>query len=155
MTPAAHDPYQQRVYDAENAALADGGRVFRRFAELERWVESVVLGPDWEAMFPDAPLDVAVLRRSRSATFSAANLPGHGQDAAIWIRDGSWDVVTVVHELAHVAAGTAPDPTGAHGAEFTTALLRLWRAKLGVHAYGALRSALDARAVPYHRARLR
>ena len=145
------DPYRDAVYRAEHEALPDGGRRFRRFAELEAWVEWVVLGPMWEARFPEAPLEVAVLRRSRGATFSAAHVTPDGDAAAVWIRDGSWDAVTVVHELAHVAAGRAHDPTGPHGARFTTALLQLWRELLGVHAYGALRSALDAQGTPYRR----
>ena len=145
------DPHRDAVYRAEHLALPDGGRRFARFVELESWVEQVVLGPRWEALFPDAPLEVAVLRRSRSATFSAAHVTPEGDAAAIWIRDGSWDAATVVHELAHVAAGAAPDPTGPHGRGFATALLRLWRELLGVHAYGALRSALDDQGVPYHR----
>ena len=145
------DPHREAVYRAEHCALPDGGRRFARFAELEAWVEQVVLDPSWEAMFPDAPLEVAVLRRSRSATFSAAHVTPAGDAAAIWIRDGSWDAATVVHELAHVASGSSPDPTGPHGRRFATALLRLWRELLGVHAYGALRSALDDQGVPYQR----
>lgn len=151
MSDRKADPHRDAVYRAEHQALPDGGRRFARFAELEAWVEQVVLGPRWEALFPEAPLEVAVLRRSRSATFSAAHVTPEGDAAAIWIRDGSWDAATVVHELAHVAAGTAPDPTGPHGRRFATALLRLWRELLGVHAYGALRSALDDQGVPYQR----
>ncbi len=148
---AAGDPHRDAVYRAEHDALPDGGRRFRRFSELEAWVEQVVLGPAWEALFPDAPLEVAVLRRSRGATFSAAHVTPDGDAAAVWIRDGSWDAATVVHELAHVAAGPSPDPTGPHGSRFATALLRLWRELLGVHAYGALRSALEVHGVPYQR----
>jgi putative metallohydrolase (TIGR04338 family) len=148
---AAPDPHREAVYRAEHAALPDGGRRFTRFATLEAWVEQVVLGPRWEALFPDAPLEVAVLRRSRSATFSAAHVTPEGDAAAIWIRDESWDAATVVHELAHVAAGPSPDPTGPHGRRFATTLLRLWRELLGLHAYGALRSAFDDQGVPYQR----
>lgn len=145
------DPHREAVYRSEHEALPDGGRRFRRFAELEAWVQELVLGPRWEAMFPEAPLEVSVLRRSRGATFSAAHLASQGDAAAVWIRDGSWDGVTVVHELAHVASGTTPDPTGPHGRVFATALLRLWRELLGVHAYGSLRYCLDAHGVPYQR----
>ena len=81
-----------------------------------------------------------------------------GDEAAIWIRDGSWDAVTVVHELAHVATGVAghgegPDG-GPHGVGFATTLLRCWRELLGVQAYGALRSAFDTNGIPYRRERL-
>ncbi len=150
--PPHDDPYRERLYAAELQALPDGGRRFRRFAELERWVESVVLGPWWESTFPTAPLEVAVLRRSKGATFSAARV--EGDEAAVWIRDGSWDGVTVVHELAHVAVGSDPGPGGAHGPTFATALLVCWRELIGVQSYGALRSTLERNGVPYHRDRL-
>lgn len=152
--PHQADPHRDAVYDAEHAALPDGGRRFRRFAELESFVEAVLVSPAWDSTFPDAPIEVSILRRSRGATFSAAHVVPDGDEAAIWIRDGSWDVATVVHELAHVAAGGRSDPTGPHGAEFATALLQLWRQLIGAHAYGALRSALDERELPYHRDRL-
>lgn len=145
------DPHRDAVYRAEHDALPDGGRRFLRFAELEAWVSDVVLGARWEALFPEAPVEVTVMRRSRGATFSAAHVTPDGDAAAVWIRDGSWDAVTVVHELAHVATGAAPDPTGPHGARFAAALLQLWRELLGVQAYGALRSCLDAHGVPYQR----
>ena len=151
------DPFRDTVYAVENAALPDGGRRFRRFAALESYVESVMTGSWWEQSFPRAPIEVDVMSRSRGATFSAAHVSEDGDAAAVWIRDGSWDAVTVVHELAHVAsAGPAgvTDPSGPHGREFTTALLQLWRELLGVHAYGALRSGLDDHGVPYRRERL-
>jgi putative metallohydrolase (TIGR04338 family) len=146
------DPYQERLYAAEHQALPDGGRRFRRFAELEQWVATVVLGPWWESTFPAAPLDVTVLRRSSGATFSAARV--EGDEAALWIRDGSWDVVTVVHELTHVAVGPDHGTDGPHGVRFATTLLVCWRELIGVQAYGALRSTLDRNGVPYHRGRL-
>jgi putative metallohydrolase (TIGR04338 family) len=156
VTPAGSgDPHRETLYACEAAALVDGGRRFRRFAELEDWVQTVVLGPWWERTFPAAPLEVSVLRRSRGATFSAAHVDTARDAAAVWIRDGSWDAVTVVHELAHVASAAGPvDPSGPHGERFATALLLLWRQLLGVHAYGALRSELDDHGVPYRRERL-
>ena len=62
--------------------------------------------------------------------------------------------MTVVHELAHVAAGAVPPAEGPHGAAFATTLLQCWRQLLGVAAYGALRSAFEANGIPYHRDRL-
>lgn len=147
------DPHRQPLYDAEHDALPDGGRRFTRFVALEQYVHDVALGPWWERTFPDAPVEVDVLRRSRSATFSAAHVAPDAGAAVLWIRDGSWDLATVVHELAHVAADRA-DPTGSHGREFATTLLVCWRELLGVQAYGALRSALDDHGVPYRRERL-
>jgi putative metallohydrolase (TIGR04338 family) len=138
--------------------LADGGRRFRRFTEVQDFVQAALRDPWWEERFPDAPVQVDVLRRSRSATFSAAHVTPDGWDAVIWIRDGSWDAVTVVHELAHVAVGARPGardarPEPAHGTRFVAALVDLWRHHLGVHAYGALLGALVDHGVPYQRER--
>ena len=161
----AQDPEAAAVYAAESAALPDGGRRFRRFAEIEAFVADALADPWWEQRFPDAPVQVDVLRRSRGATFSAAHVDPAGWDAAIWIRDGSWDAVTVVHELAHVAVGGPGPGRGSdrsagteldrgHGAEFVAALVDLWRHHLGVFAYGALLGALVDHGVPYQRGRL-
>ena len=153
----AEDPHRDVIYAAENQAMPSGGRHFSRFTDLEAYVESVLAGSWWDREFPAAPLEVQLIRRSRSATFSAAAVDRTGDEAAIWIRDGSWDAVTVVHELAHVASAqptSSPDPTGPHGQEFATALLLMWREFLGLHAYGALLSGFDDHGVPYRRERL-
>lgn len=152
--PDPSDPHREVLYRCEHAALPDGGRRFHRFAELERFVNSVVLGAWWESSFPDAPLEVTVLRRSAGATFSAAHVTADGTEAVLWVRAGSWDAVTVVHELAHVAVGARVGADGPHGTEFATALLVCWRELLGVQAYGALRSAFDTNGIPYRRERL-
>jgi putative metallohydrolase (TIGR04338 family) len=146
------DPQQHAVYRAEADALPGGGRRFHRFDELERFVRRALAEPWWEERFPSAPVEVDVLRRSASATFSAAHVTPDGLTAVVWICDGSWDAVTVVHELAHVAVGRGHglEP---HGPEFADALLELWRRHLGLHAYGALRSAFLAQGVRYQRAR--
>lgn len=152
--PSSVDPYQQGLYQAEHQALPDGGRRFRRFADLEHYVDQVITGAWWERSFPTAPIDVTVYRRSSGATFSAAHVTPAGDEAAIWIRDGSWDAVTVVHELAHVATGNDGGADGPHGSEFVTNLLLCWRELLGVQAYGALRSTLGANGIPFHQDRL-
>jgi putative metallohydrolase (TIGR04338 family) len=148
------DPHREVLYRCEHLAQPDGGRRFRRFSQVQQYVVSVVLGAWWEATFPDAPVEVEVMRRSSGATFSAAHVDPTGDEAVIWIRDGSWDAVTVVHELAHVAVGARAVVDGPHGAEFATVLLTCWRELLGVQAYGALRSAFDANGIPYRRGRL-
>lgn len=161
--PDPGDPQREVLYRCEHLALPDGGRRFRRFSELEQYVQSVVLGPWWELTFPDAPIEVTVLRRSSGATFSAAHVTPDGAEAVVWIRAGSWDAVTVVHELAHVAVGSAGGggaagrglgATAPHGAEFAGALLVCWRELLGVAAYGALRSAFDTNGIEYRQDRL-
>lgn len=161
--PDPGDPQRELLYRCEHLALPDGGRRFSRFSELEQYVQSVVLGPWWEHTFPEAPIEVTVLRRSRGATFSAAHVTPDRDEAVVWIRSGSWDAVTVVHELAHVAVAGAVGPgaagrdvgsTAPHGAEFAGALLICWRELLGVAAYGALRSAFDTNGIEYRRDRL-
>jgi putative metallohydrolase (TIGR04338 family) len=150
------DPDAARVAAAEDAALPDGGRGFRRWEELEQWVRSVLSDPWWEQTFPQAPVEVDLQRRSRGATFSAAHVLDDASAAVIWIRDGSWDAVTVVHELAHVAARSGPgrgaDP---HGSEFVEALEALWRRYLGLQAWAAFVQALDPRDPDRQRGRRR
>jgi putative metallohydrolase (TIGR04338 family) len=145
--PIDHDdPDRLAVYAAEQEALPDGGRRFHRFADVEAFVRFAMAEAWWEEQFPEAPVYAELHRRSRSATYSAAHVTDDGWDAVIWIRDGSWDAVTVVHELAHVAAGRWSIEPG-HGRRFVDALCRLWRRHLGVQAYGALRLALAERGV--------
>ena len=149
------DPHRDQVYSAEAAALPDGGRRFGRFAQLTEWVDDVVIDSWWSATFPDAPIEVVVERRSRGATFSCATVAPDRSIGLLLIRDGSWDSVTVIHELAHMATLTPGEIAGvpAHGPDFVDALVALWRRHLGAHAYGALCSALDDRDVPRHRER--
>lgn len=140
------------VYEAEEEALPGGGRRFRRFADVEAFVDSVTAEPFWEVTFPEAPVSVEVHRRSRSATFSAAHVSDDGWDGRMWIREGSWNAVTVLHELAHVATGSYATPARwaaepSHGPRFVDALCLLWRRHLGIHAYGALVLALGGRGV--------
>lgn len=148
---AVGDPYRDLLYAAEAAALPDGGRRFTRFAQVEAYVAQVVIGAWWEQTFPAAPLEVDVERRSRSATFSAAHVTPDGTAGVIWVRDGSWDLVTVVHELAHVALAGVEPTDGPHGVAFAEALLACWRELCGVAAYGALRSEMAARGIPLQR----
>lgn len=137
-TPAWVTDSDERVYQAERVALEGEVGAFARFAQVEAWV-SVILGdPRWVEELParwsvDPPLQVAVLRRSRSATFSAAEM----ERPVIHLRDGSWDRLTILHELAHLASS---DPSG-HGPQFCAVELDLVRWFCGYHAYGALRSA--------------
>jgi len=128
----------ERVYQAERLALEGQVGRFSRFVQVEAWIGEILRDPRWIEELParwsvDPPLEVAVLRRSRSATFSAAEL----DRPVIHLRDGSWDRLTIVHELAHLASS---DPSG-HGAQFCAIELDLVRWFCGYHAYGALRSA--------------
>ncbi len=149
------DPFRDDVYRAEDEVLPDGGRRFTRFVQVERLVDDIVTSQWWSEVFPDAPIEVTVKRRSRGATFSAAAVDTAKDAACLWIRDGSWNLVTVLHELAHMASGggSGKDPSGPHGSDFVSALCELWREYLGFHAFGALQSALETRGVPLRRDR--
>lgn len=140
VTDAAH----QVILAEENAIVAFPLRRFRRFAHIEAYVQQLVTHPWWSARFPDAPLEIVLQRRSRSATYSAAGCSGAGEwiDATmvdrpgfIWLIDGhGWGLETVLHEFAHLAAG----PATGHGAEFRDALGELWRHEAGIEAWAAL-----------------
>jgi putative metallohydrolase (TIGR04338 family) len=113
-------------------------RRFRRFADIEAYVEQVVLSAWWSESFPSAPLEVEVLRRSRSATFSAAATTGDEVGLLALVDGHGWGLETVLHELAHLVAGA---PAG-HGRAFREALLALWRREAGIEAWVALAKAL-------------
>jgi putative metallohydrolase (TIGR04338 family) len=138
------DPRREAVYAAEHAALDGMGPQLRRWPDVVAFVDSVTTDARWSDVFPDAPLEVAVERRSRSARYSAADAE-HG---AIHIRDGSWDAPTVLHELAHLAVGV-DDHEEPHGARFVGTMLELVRAFLGFEAYGSYRAELERRGVPW------
>jgi putative metallohydrolase (TIGR04338 family) len=138
------DPRRDAVYSAEHAALDGTGPRLRRWTEVVAYVDSVTTDARWIDVFPDAPVEVVVERRSRSARYSAAD-PLHG---VIHIRDGSWDAATVLHELSHLAVG-GDEHEEPHGARFVGAMLELVRAFLGFDAYGSLRSELERRRVPW------
>jgi putative metallohydrolase (TIGR04338 family) len=135
------DPAGVAVQRAEDAALPGGGRRFATLAELRVFVAEVVDDPWWQSSFPWAPVDVEVRARSGSATWSAAHVAASGE-AVVFLRRGSWDAVTVVHELAHVAARSGLGDREAHDEAFTEALCLLWRRHLGVYAWASLVEAL-------------
>ena len=105
-----NDPQRHLVYAAEDSVLDDIGRRLRRWTDVEAFVEAILADPAYLDLFPDAPLDVVLDRRSRSARASVA-LPDR---ATILIRDGSWNALTVLHELSHLVS---PDREP-HGADF-------------------------------------
>jgi len=131
------DPAGRVVQLAEDAALPGGGRRFGTLAELQEFVTGVLADPWWHETFPWAPVDVEVRPRSSTATFSAAHVSVTGE-AVVFLRRGSWDAVTVLHELAHVADRSGLGDRTSHGESFTAALAQLWRRHLGVFAWAAL-----------------
>jgi len=133
------DPDRGAVYAAEDAVIDVVGPRLRRWRDVETYLDSVLAHPGYSELFPDAPIEVVLDRRSRSARASLA-LPDH---ATILIRDGSWNALTVLHELAHLVAPGSP----AHGRPFVTAELALVRRFCGIEAFAALRAALVAHGI--------
>lgn len=154
--PDPADPHQFAVYAAEDASLPGGGRQFADLSEVRAWAEQVVADPWWSETFPSAPIDVDVEARSGTSTASVSHVGDAGRAAFVKVHPLHRHAVGVVHELAHVAAWVpmeqAAEPS--HGPRFCEALLLLWREHLGVHAYGALRSAFEAQGIPFRRDRL-
>ena len=137
---SADDPQADPLYRAEDS-LGDVGPRLARWADVETFVERVVSDRAWVERGPWIPLEVRVVRRSRSARYAAATI---GTDA-IHIPDGQWRPLVVLHELAHLAApGEEP-----HGPRFAGIELALVRSVLGFEVYGALRRAFDEAEVRY------
>lgn len=129
------DPQQHRVYAAEDAVADEIGPRLRRWTEVEAFLTRVVTSAWYHELFPDGPIDVELQRRSRSAT---ASLALAGADV-IAVRDGSWNAITLLHELAHLVAPGEPP----HGPRFTATELELVRRVCGIEAFAALRSSFD------------
>lgn len=137
------------VVAEERAMRAFPLRRFTKFAHIERYVEDLVSRPWWSSRFPDAPLEITLMRRSGTATYSAAGRPvtRHSVDGTavddpgfVWLVDGrGWGLETVLHELAHLAAG----PAVGHGPCFRATLAELWRHEAGIEAWVALRDGFE------------
>ncbi len=140
------DLWVEAIEAAEDAVTASVGPTFRRWTEVVSWVHGVTTRPEWDELFPGAPIDIDVRRRSSSAHYAAA----HVASATIFIPDGSWTAMVVVHELAHLAAPhvvashlpRAPEPS--HGPSFVSAELTIVRRFVGIEAWAALRAELHA-----------
>ena len=140
------DPWVEVIEACEDAVSSLVGPSFRRWVDVVTWVHSVTTHPEWDELFPGAPIDVEVQRRSSSARYALAHVPS----ASIFVPDGSWSTMLVVHELAHLAAPhvvaghvpRAPEPS--HGPSFVVAELAIVRRFVGVEAWAALRGELSA-----------
>lgn len=138
------DPWAEVIGECEDAVESVLGPRWRRWKELVAWVHGVTTHPEWDELFPGAPIDVDVQRRSSSAHYAAAHVPS----ATIFIPDGSWSAVVVIHELAHLAAphlvGGRVETEPSHGPTFVAAELTIVRRFAGVEAWVALRGELRA-----------
>jgi putative metallohydrolase (TIGR04338 family) len=126
---------QHRIYDGEEAALGDAGRVFRDLRQVRVYVAELLASDWWADRWPH--IDAIPLARTRSERFSGYAVEGTGE-----IRLGSLREPVVLHEIAHVVT-----PGAGHGPAFVAAFLTLVRARLGFHAYGALLAELRLRDV--------
>lgn len=124
---------QLAVYEAEEAALAGCGRVFRGPAEAQRYVETLTDSDWWADRWPQ--VERIVVGRSRSR-----RLAGYARPGAAEVRLAVWHEAVLLHELAHVVG-----PGDEHDNAFVAALLALVRRQMGFHAYGALLGELRAR----------
>jgi putative metallohydrolase (TIGR04338 family) len=136
----AADPAAE-VYAAEARSLGrlGGLRRFERFSDLVAHVQRLTASDWWDDTFPGAPALVELQRRSHRATASLATT--HAGVGVIALVDGhGWSLDTLLHELAHVAAG----PAHGHSGRFRVALVELWRHEAGVEAATVLASELRA-----------
>lgn len=133
-------PQASAVYAAERTAVVN--RPLRRFGywtEIVDYVGSVTGSSWWEVTFPDAALEVVLQRRSRSATFSAATETTDEVGVMFLVDGAGWGLETVLHELAHLAAGVH----NGHGTAFIEALGLLWRREAGIEAWVELTDAIN------------
>jgi putative metallohydrolase (TIGR04338 family) len=126
---------QSRVYESEEAALADAGRRFRDLREVRVYVAELVDSDWWAQRWPE--VDAIPVGRSRSGRMSGYAVEGAGE-----IRLASLREPVLLHEIAHVVT-----PGAGHGPAFVDALLALVRERLGFHWYGALLAELRRRDV--------
>jgi putative metallohydrolase (TIGR04338 family) len=126
---------QSRVYESEEAALADAGRRFRDLREVRVYVAELMDSDWWAQRWPE--VDAIPVGRSRSGRMSGYAVEGAGE-----IRLASLREPVLLHEIAHVVT-----PGAGHGPAFVDALLALVRERLGFHWYGALLAELRRRDV--------
>ena len=85
------DPWAELVYAAHHHALDEVGPVFRRWVQLQDFVDRVTADDEWFESFENAPIEVTAERRSHSARYSVALT----DQATILIRGGSWNAPIV------------------------------------------------------------
>jgi putative metallohydrolase (TIGR04338 family) len=146
MTPSSPAPSACRgadpaaeVYAAEARSLERLGelRRFGRFSDLVTHVQRLTASDWWDDTFPGAPGLVELHRRSHRATASFATTDA-GVGVIVLVDGHGWSLDTVLHELAHIAAG----PAHGHTERFRVALVELWRHEAGIEAATVLASEL-------------
>ncbi|MEZ5321323.1 MAG: hypothetical protein R2698_04465 [Microthrixaceae bacterium] len=129
------------LYSAEDEVVAEVGPRLGTFRAVEHFLERTLLDDGVAQRYPHVPLDVSLIRRGRAATCSFAHAPTR----TIAIRSGSFDALTVLHELAHLIVG----PDRGHDERFVAVELDLVRLRCGFEAFALLRRALDRHGVRY------
>ena len=133
------DPDAQALYVVEHAVLDPVSRRFRNVAEVRAYLADLVAGDWFGARWPEQAVP-SVERRGSGAVWSLATRPCEevADDGTILLT--TLDVVTVLHELAHLCCGIAHG----HDDRFVATLLTLVRHEMGAHAYGDLLAAVKA-----------
>lgn len=134
------DPAVAALYAAEDRVAGSIGPRLTRWSHVEDFVAAALALDELTEAFPALGDGVDVGRRSRHATASLAVW----ERREILIRDGSWNALTVCHELAHLAA----PPDAGHGPRFVTTELEIVRLCCGIAAAVELRRAFADAAVP-------
>jgi putative metallohydrolase (TIGR04338 family) len=140
------DTYRQRVYDAEDAAFRDYGVDLPELRDVRTYVARVREHPDVQASYARARRAVAV--RDGRGRRRAGGSPERGISMPCWSRK-RW---VVLHELAHVFADP-PQQQAWHGEDFVATYVDLVDTMLGEDAARRLVEELNARNVPWTKAR--
>ncbi len=127
------------VYAIEDTFEHAIGPRLSQWSDVADYVDAIVNDEAFVERYGVAAATITIGRRSRSARASVA-VPSHG---LIALRDGSWNSITILHELAHLVTPKAED----HNDAFVTELLWLVRQFCGFDAFGALRSAFIHRGI--------
>ncbi len=134
------DDTAETIYAAEDRVADRIGARLHRWADVEAFVENALALDALADAFPNLAGGIDVGRRSRNATASVALW----SDRLILIRDGSWNTVTICHELAHLAC----PPDEGHGPRFVAAEVEIVRLCCGIVAAAELASEFAAASVP-------
>jgi hypothetical protein len=81
--------HQQRcVYESEEAALAEAGRVFRHLGEVRAYVAELVDSDWWAERWPE--VEAIPVARSRSGRMGGYAVDGAGEIRLASLRERSW-----------------------------------------------------------------
>jgi len=138
---AVDDPQRLALYRAEDNVAAHIGPTWRRWSDVEAALDAILRSDSYRELFPDSPTELLLARRSRSARASFAQR----ETGTIAIRDGSWNAITLLHELAHIVTSAGPP----HGRAFVDNEVALVRDVCGFEAALVLGASLRAHRIEH------